>query len=235
MFQQDVAKGVQTFSKAGLTPSTAYTLSISTEGPVGVINTTWVTNTATTAPASPVPVPPASVTNLHNTTYLNNSITWNWTDPSSADFGKVMVYLNGVFKGNVTKGTQAYTATGLNSSTAYTIGTRTVGTSGLINATWVNSTATTASGPVPPAIPPVARFTANPWSGPVPVTVNFAVLTPGASETYLWDFGDGTTSTQMYPVHTYSFPAYYRVTLTVSNAAGSSIARGYVFAGRSSR
>ena len=146
-----------------------------------------------------------------------------------------MVYLNGVFKGNVTKGTQAYTATGLNSSTAYTIGTRTVGTSGLINATWVNSTATTASGAVPPVIPPVARFTANPWSGPVPVTVNFAVLTPGASETYLWDFGDGTTSTQMYPVHTYSFPAYYRVTLTVSNAAGSSIARGYVFAGRSSR
>ena len=42
-----------------------------------------------------------------------------------------MVYLNGVFKGNVTKGTQAYTATGLNSSTAYTIGTRTVGTTGL--------------------------------------------------------------------------------------------------------
>ncbi len=195
-----------------------------------------VTNTSTTAPVvPPVPVPPASITNLHNTTYLNNSITWNWTDPSSADFGKVMVYLNGVFKGNVTKGTQAYTATGLNSSTAYTIGTRTVGTTGLINATWVNSTATTASGVVPPVIVPVARFTANPWSGPVPVTVHFSVLTPGAAETYLWVFGDGTTSTEMNPVHTYSYPAYYRVTLTVSNAAGSSIARGYVFAGRSSR
>ena len=80
-----------------------------------MINTTWVNSTATTAPQSSNPVPPASVTNLHNTTYQQNSITWAWTDPSSADFDHVQVYLNGVFKNNVAKGTQSYTATGLNS------------------------------------------------------------------------------------------------------------------------
>ena len=58
VFQQDVAKGVQTFTKTGLTPSTAYTLKINTEGPVGYINATWVSNTSTTAPVPPVPVPP---------------------------------------------------------------------------------------------------------------------------------------------------------------------------------
>ena len=102
----------------------------------------------------PIITPPASVTNLHNTTYLQTSITWNWTDPSSADFDHVEIYLNGVYKGDVAKGSQSVTATGLTPSTAYTIGTRTVGTTGLINQTWVNSTATTApqsSNPVAPA------------------------------------------------------------------------------------
>ena len=139
VFQQDVAKGVQTFSKTGLTPSTAYTLKINTEGPIGYINATWVTNTSTTAP-----VPPASVTNLHNTTYQPTSITWNWTNPGSANFTNVKVYLDGVFKADVPMGTQTYTASGLTPLTAYTLGTRTEGPAGAINATWVNNTSTTA-------------------------------------------------------------------------------------------
>ena len=87
---------------------------------------------------------PASITNLHNTTNLPTSITWSWTDPSSANFNRVMVYLNGTFMINVTKGVQTYTATGLNPFTQYTIGTRTVANSGIINETWVNATNWTA-------------------------------------------------------------------------------------------
>ena len=133
--------------KTGLTPSTAYTLKINTEGPIGYINATWVTNTSTTAP-----VPPASVTNLHNTTYQPTSITWNWTNPGSANFTNVKVYLDGVFKADVPMGTQTYTASGLTPLTAYTLGTRTEGPAGAINATWVNNTSTTAPAPpVPPA------------------------------------------------------------------------------------
>ena len=41
-------------------------------------------------------------------------------------------------------GTQTYTATGLTPLTAYTLGTRTEGPAGAINATWVNNTSTTA-------------------------------------------------------------------------------------------
>jgi hypothetical protein len=183
-----------------------------------------------------VPVPPASVTNLHNTTYQQTSITWAWTDSSSADFDHVQVYLNGVFKTNITKGIQTYTATGLPPSTVYTIGTRTVGATGLINSTWVNSTATTAPQspvPVPPARNSVTRFTGDTWFGPAPLTIQFTILASNDSDTYLWNFGDGTTSTEKNPTHTYNLPGYYRVSLTTFNEQRSSLTRGSVFVVRS--
>ena len=37
---------------------------------------------------------------------------------------------------------------------------------------------------------------------------------------WLWDFGDGTTSTEQNPTHTYASPGKYKVTLTVTDAAG---------------
>jgi subtilisin family serine protease len=91
-------------------------------------------------------ITPPSITGLINTTYQPAYITWNWTDPVSSDFDRVMVYLDGVFQSNVTKGTQTFTASSLNLSTEHTISTHTVGTTGLINQTWVNATAWTASG-----------------------------------------------------------------------------------------
>ena len=41
-------------------------------------------------------------------------------------------------------------------------------------------------------------------------------------ETYLWDFGDGNTSTDESPTHIYADPDVYTVTLEVTNAAGLS-------------
>ena len=41
-------------------------------------------------------------------------------------------------------------------------------------------------------------------------------------ETYLWDFGDGNTSTDESPTHVYATPDVYTVTLEVTNAAGLS-------------
>ena len=89
--------------------------------------------------------PPASVTDLHATSTQQLTITWAWTDPDQIGFSHVMVYLDGVFQANVTKGTETWTATGLSPSTAYTIGTRSAGEKGRINQTWVNNTATTGA------------------------------------------------------------------------------------------
>ena len=71
----------------------------------------WVNHTARTAPL-PDTTAPRSVTGLVNSTYLPTSITWVWTDPTDTDFDRVMVYLDGTWKTNVTKGVQLYSATG---------------------------------------------------------------------------------------------------------------------------
>ncbi len=42
--------------------------------------------------------------------------------------------------------------------------------------------------------------------------------TPGY--TYLWDFGDGNTSSQAAPSHTYATAGFYSATLTVTDAHG---------------
>jgi len=66
-----------------------------------------------------------------------------------------------------------------------------------------------------------ARFSASTLIGTVPVTVNFTDQSEGVIESWLWDFGDGETSFEQNPVHTYEVPGAYHVTLTVTNPHGS--------------
>jgi gliding motility-associated-like protein len=68
---------------------------------------------------------------------------------------------------------------------------------------------------------PQALFTATNNAGCQPVEVSFFnnsqnIQTP----TYLWEFGDGTTSTETNPTHLYEFPGNYDITLTVTNQTG---------------
>ncbi|MDQ7803533.1 PQQ-dependent sugar dehydrogenase [Amycolatopsis sp. A133] len=71
---------------------------------------------------------------------------------------------------------------------------------------------------------PVAKATADRTSGPDPLTVNFSSAgsaDPGGSTLrYSWNFGDGTTSTEANPSHTYAAGNYTAV-LTVTNSAGA--------------
>ena len=93
--------------------------------------------------ASSDATPPASVTDLQNTTYEQTCINWIWTDPGDADFAKVMVYIDGTPQPDVPKGFQCYNATGLTPDTEHEIATRTVDNLGNINDTWENHTAWT--------------------------------------------------------------------------------------------
>lgn len=54
----------------------------------------------------------------------------------------------------------------------------------------------------------------------VGTAVKFTNLSTGAS-TFLWNFGDGLTSTEENPNHSYATPGLYTVTLTVANECGS--------------
>jgi glucose/arabinose dehydrogenase len=69
--------------------------------------------------------------------------------------------------------------------------------------------------------PPSAVAAANPTVGPAPLAVTFS--SAGSSDpegrplTYRWDFGDGTTSTQANPSHTYTTSGRYTARLTTSD------------------
>lgn len=67
---------------------------------------------------------------------------------------------------------------------------------------------------------PVARFAASPLSGTAPLVVQFSDQSLASPTTWLWDFGDGTTSSVSSPMHTYSVRGTYTVSLTVSNDVG---------------
>jgi len=68
---------------------------------------------------------------------------------------------------------------------------------------------------------PEARFSADPLSGLRPLTVSFVDQSAYGPTEWAWDLGDGTTSTERHPTHTYDRAGSYTVTLTVSNALGS--------------
>jgi PKD repeat protein len=68
--------------------------------------------------------------------------------------------------------------------------------------------------------PPMAEFTGSPTSGAAPLMVSFSDLSSGTPTTWAWDFGDGATSNEQNPAHTYSAPGRYTVALTVSNTLG---------------
>lgn len=68
---------------------------------------------------------------------------------------------------------------------------------------------------------PTAAFSPVGTTGCPPLTVAYSDQStgPGLSN-WLWDFGDGTTSTEQDPTHVYTSLGTYRVTLSVSGSGG---------------
>ena len=57
-------------------------------------------------------------------------------------------------------------------------------------------------------------------TGYIPLTIQFNNQSTGDNLTYLWSFGDGTTSTEQNPIHTFNTVGVRTVTLTTTNEAG---------------
>ncbi|HRF94802.1 MAG TPA: PKD domain-containing protein, partial [Aggregatilineales bacterium] len=82
------------------------------------------------------------------------------------------------------------------------------------------------------ANPPVAGFTTDKTSGSAPLTVQFTdASTGGQVSNYLWNFSDGTTSTQRNPSHQFTNVGTYNVILTVSGPGGVSNATRQITVG----
>ena len=72
---------------------------------------------------------------------------------------------------------------------------------------------------LPPTVPDAA-FVATPTRGEAPLSVSFFNTSSGAVTSSQWSFGDGAAGTQMNPMHVYTQPGVYSVTLTVNGPAG---------------
>lgn len=68
---------------------------------------------------------------------------------------------------------------------------------------------------------PTAGFTASPTTGIAPLVSTFTDRSTGVPTQWLWNFGDGTTSVEQNPAHTFSNPGTFSVTLTVTNSKGT--------------
>jgi PKD repeat protein len=74
----------------------------------------------------------------------------------------------------------------------------------------------------PPGNPPVAHFVANPaWFSYTGTTVSWQDTSANGPTSWVWDFGDGTTSNVANPTHSWAHAGSYTVTLTVTNAYGT--------------
>ncbi|HWO02254.1 MAG TPA: PKD domain-containing protein [Blastocatellia bacterium] len=71
-----------------------------------------------------------------------------------------------------------------------------------------------------PSAVPLVDFAANPRTGSAPLTVQFADLSAGDPISWEWDFGDGETSNQRDPLHTYQTVGTFTVKLTAANLDG---------------
>jgi len=160
-------------------------------------------NLALTVPApvasfSATPTSGVAPLTVHFTdTSTNSPTTWNW----SFGDGNYSTQQNPTYIYSV-NGT--YTVT-LNASNS------------------LGSNTTTMVITVNPTIAPVASFTTSNGvtNGPVGFAVTFVDTSTNAPTSWLWNFGDGNTSTQQNPTHIYSTLGKFDVSLTASNSAGS--------------
>ncbi len=79
----------------------------------------------------------------------------------------------------------------------------------------------TKSGYITVTDAPTAAFSGSPTSGDYPLTVQFTDASTGNPTSWSWDFGDGGTSTAQNPSYTYEAAGTYTVSLTATNACGS--------------
>jgi len=80
----------------------------------------------------------------------------------------------------------------------------------------------TAIGSAPVYHAPDTDFKTDVTSGTAPLTVQFTDTTIQSVKTWVWDFGDGSTSTEKSPQHVYTKEGTYTVALTAANAQGMS-------------
>ncbi|MDA0524479.1 S8 family serine peptidase [Methanococcoides alaskense] len=179
MFKTNVSNTTNFYNVTGLTANTTYGFSTKTVDLTGNINLSWTNDTANTIVA-PDEIAPFSISSLSEYTTGPTWINWTWTNPLDSDFSHTMIYMDGVFKANVT-GT-AYNATGFIDNTGHIISTHTVDNVGNINLTWINDSASTMNTLPPASVTNLSEFARGPtwiawtWTNPLDDDFNHTTI-----------------------------------------------------------
>jgi PKD repeat protein len=101
-----------------------------------------------------------------------------------------------------------------------------------VNLTVINGGGTASKKTTITVLPkkPIARFIQDRYSGRIPLTVTFTDTSLNNPTSHLWRFGDGETSRDQNPTHSYKKAGIYIVRLTATNSAGSDSATSMVAA-----
>jgi PKD repeat protein len=203
---------------AGRTKSTTQRVTIPAVSETRLAPTARITCTYPSAPGTTCPSATAVTT-------TNGSLTVNFSGSGSTSLqGTIKKYEWDFGDGE----TSADTATGVTASYTFSRSNNFQ-----VRLTVTDEIGVTASSTVTIAVnrpgpqPPTARFTFTPSPAVAPQLVAFngtssTTAAGGAVSSYLWNFGNGTTSTEATPQRTYNTPGTYNVTLTVQDGAGVS-------------
>jgi len=173
-----------------------YAVSVTVSGctsPAGTTNVVVNSGPATPTAASNSPVCLGSSINL--TTPTVAGATYNWTGPNSF----TSTLQNPTITNAIAANAGTYSVTIAQGGCSSLAGTTTV----VLNS------------------PPAAAFTGSPTSTTCSGFVQFTDNSTGAPGSWLWDFGDGQTSTSQNPSHTYTAGGNYTVTLNATNSCGT--------------
>jgi len=144
------------------------------------------------------------------------TFTWDYSASGAAGF----VLYCGPSSGNYT------TRVDVLNTVSYTIATLPEGATSFCSvtaydATKVESPASNEVSVLVQYSPPTVNFSASPMTGTAPLSVAFSNTTTGSVTSWLWDFGDSTTSSVQSPTHIYNAAGNYTVVLTATGPGGT--------------
>jgi PKD repeat protein len=161
--------------------------------------------------------PPASITGLtYDNTTVCEQITWNWNNPTDADFNGTQYTLTGFGTHNLTNTSNWMLNGGLTWGNSYTLSIQTFDISGNMNTTWVNETAIASACGIAPA----TNFTVDNTSVCLGSPFQFNDTSTNTPTAWYWMFGDTGTSAVRNASYIYENTGTYNVFLNASNSYG---------------
>ncbi len=155
---------------------------------------------------------------VDNSTYLISGSTYSNDGDVTGNHGSFDIWIASLSTQDTEENTPSIDMETLLSPTGSKPGTSTLGSLSKWTFTTIDADQTNTSNQTVASGQIKALFTVNPTEGPAPLTVACTSTSLGNPTSFSWDFGDGTTSGLKNPVHTYTTPGTYSISLRAMNA-----------------